>query len=268
VSDKPKTVLICVLCGGERHQWINPWIHYASLSWNMDPRVLSGEFRLRHVPCYGAQNHEAARNLCAETLYHKGDDFLIMIDNDTNLRQKNRLINLVDLPALDLDVVGVPVPVIKMNDEKKGVYANAYTHLGDGTYQTSTMEDLSRAMERDGGLLERDGLGGAVMCIKREVIVALRESNWVPPECARYVSLNEEPPWPSFLLPRDAVGNIIAGEDLFFCRRAKHLGFRCFTSLNHFAGHDHTTDWREIPEVEPMLGLRVDEIKAADVVAA
>jgi hypothetical protein len=246
----PKTILICILCGGERNQWISPWIYYASLAWTQDKR-----FRLRFVPCFGAQNHEAARNWCTEECIRGGDQFLMMIDNDTRTSQGNTLVNLIDLATLDLDIVGAPVPVLK----KDGVYLNAYMHQEGVTFASSTIEALHEAMEKTNGVLERDALGSAVICIKREVLLAMRESNWMPDYLQDIVRWPAEPPYPAWVLPRDCVGNHLQGEDLLFCWRAKHLGFRVFTSLKHLCGHDHTIDQRDIPDVKPMMGLRVEE---------
>jgi hypothetical protein len=239
-SEKP-SVLIAVLCGMERHYWIEPSLYAASLAWQHDQR-----FRMAFQIIYGHQTVEAARNAATEECINGKYDYLLMLDNDTQpMRPDRSIINLMDLPARGLDIVAAPVPVIKTDGDGQ-ISLNIYKRVAtEGIYFKGYGDaELQYAMQMNDGLLEADALGSAAICIKREVLEAVRESDWLPDEVRPYVNLNlgHPPDYPVWVFPKDAAGHLVLSEDVLFCMRATRLGYRCFSSLNHLCGHGHSLD--------------------------
>ena len=244
------SVLIAVLCGMERHYWIEPSLYAASLAWQHDKR-----FRMAFQIIYGHQTVEAARNAATEECINGKYDFLLMLDNDTQpMTAERQIINLMDLPALDLDIVSAPVPVIK-TDGQGQISLNVYKRAAaEGIYFTGYGDaELQYAMQMTKGVIEADALGSAAICIKREVLEAVRNSGWLPDEIYPHVGLwghrNTETglefvgmPYPAWVFPKDAAGYLVLSEDVLFCMRAMHLGYKCFSSLNHLCGHGHSLD--------------------------
>ena len=241
--NKPASILVVILCAPERNGWVNPSLWLASLLWAQDER-----FDLRFKAAEGFATSQEARNQACRWLLEGSEDFLLMIDNDTRTDVNERLVNLPDLAALNLDVVAAPVPVL----QAAGLFLNTYMHSRqpgqEHLFEPSAGEDFGGCDDR--GLLERDAVGTGAVMIARRVVEALATDIWVPDWLRPYVPAGEtSKPLPTFLRPRNTDGTTVLGEDYVFCDRARHLGFRIHSSLRHVCGHYHTIDQLQIPSI-------------------
>jgi predicted O-methyltransferase YrrM len=249
-AEVKKSILIVVLCGPERHGWVNSSLWLASLEWTRDER-----FDLEFQRAFDFKTSLEARNwACGEAL-RLGHDFLLMIDNDTRCDESGRVINLLDLAAFDEDIVAAPVVVLQSGK----LYVNAYKRMSDGQfYRSLTRDDLKDVDER--GLLQVDAVGTGAIMIKRAVLEALRKPPIERPWWCDGLPAAREEGWPVFVRPRGLAGETLLGEDLAFCERAREAGFKCFSSRLRFSsrlhqlGHYHTVDLDEIPQ----MGLAVN----------
>lgn len=96
---KPK-VLVCILCGPERHQWLNPMLVQSLLRVAQDQR-----FDVEMFFAFGVHGVDEARNLCIDTARQKNVDWCIQIDNDVMC--ENPLGILRDSIDSHLDIVAV-----------------------------------------------------------------------------------------------------------------------------------------------------------------
>lgn len=74
---KPK-VLVCILCGSERHGWINPRLSTAVVNMSHDPR-----FAVQLEWLQDLRPVEYARNLAFDKARSRKVDWCVQIDNDT-----------------------------------------------------------------------------------------------------------------------------------------------------------------------------------------
>jgi predicted O-methyltransferase YrrM len=247
----PERVLISLLCGSERHGWINPSLALGLAQWAADER-----FDLEIIRAYDFHTSLEARNWSAQQLIESECQWLLMIDNDTRIDPSGTLICLPELCLLGLDVVAAPVPVL----QNGSLYINAYMASEDheGLYRSSYEDELASALST-GGILERDAVGFGAVAIRREVIERLSASPLIP-SCQGWQDsasrLAGSAPYPVFLRPRDGFGSTLKGEDLYFCERARLHGFRIYTSLRHGCGHYHTVDQGRIPVIRAAMKRR------------
>lgn len=85
--DRPR-VLICVLTGPERHQWINP-----SLVGTLLDAVLDQRFATDVGFIYGMRNTREARNQCVTRARNQHSDWLVIVDADYTIAD---LMGIVD----------------------------------------------------------------------------------------------------------------------------------------------------------------------------
>ena len=82
---KPK-VLVCILTGVERQNWINP-----DLSMNLVQMARDSRFDVDYFPVRDFRPYEAARNTTIHTARQLNADFLISFDNDNFVTRCNPL---------------------------------------------------------------------------------------------------------------------------------------------------------------------------------
>ena len=142
MSEAKPLVLICVLCGPERHSWINPRLVTTLLRASQDPR-----FAVQVEFIYGTHGVDRARNLAIDYARKKQADWCIQIDNDITI--DNPLCMLSEAIAAGLDVVAVSAGICKT----------------EGTYQPNV--DL--AGERCGNFMRVTNAGAGVLMIRSAV---------------------------------------------------------------------------------------------------
>jgi hypothetical protein len=151
------------------------------------------------------------RNIIARDFLDSGADFLLTLDSDT-VPTKNPL----DLIKHDVDIVGGVYPAWK---DDTYVWLACWLDK-DGSYKQYPIR------QRD-GIQEVDALGTGCMCIKREVL--------------QKISM------PFIDKIREGVGDRELGHDLYFCKRAKELGFEVYADWDMVC--DHTKEMPLIPIV-------------------
>ena len=238
-----QSIQISILCGEERHWWINPALCQASLLWVTSPKR---RFDLEFLPARGFHTSQEARNWATDEFLKRKRDFLLMIDNDTRPERDGACIDLPVMAALDLPIIGAPVPVV--NGQK--LYVNFYFQDGS-QYRTPVWEDFEKAQDTN-GLVECDAVGGGAVMFRRDVLETLTDLKDGPYCTAQELEYLPKlsRPYPVWLRPREATGKTWIGEDLFICTRAKRLGFKVYCSLPHLCGRFHTVDQGSVPEIQ------------------
>lgn len=99
IFSKPK-VLVCVLTGVERHNWINPYLALNLLTLAQDTR-----FTVEIEPVIDKHPVDFARNSCVVMARERKADWLFMVDNDQCFE-----VNPLDALSAGLgkDVIGLP----------------------------------------------------------------------------------------------------------------------------------------------------------------
>jgi hypothetical protein len=104
VAAKP-TVVIAVLCGPERHQWVNPRLTATLLRCVQDQRfTVNVEF------VYGFHGVDRARNLAVDKAREAQADWLIQIDNDQTVNSPLDI--LAEANAASFDIVSVSCGIL------------------------------------------------------------------------------------------------------------------------------------------------------------
>ena len=153
--------------------------------------------------------------------FMEGDyDFWLSIDAD-NPPIKNPL----DLIEFNLDIIGLPTPVIHFDKDKLGerpVYYNAYKHVSDEKGYTEWPDKE--------GLQKVDAIGTGCFLINKRVF-----QNKEMRKGAFSRKLNED-------------GTVERGNDLAFCERAKEQGFTIHAHFDYLCRHYNEVDAIEMIE--------------------
>lgn len=153
---KPR-VLICVLCGPERTDWINPFLHTAILRMCQDTR-----FELFFEPICGLRPWERARNAAFEKANALNPDWCVQFDNDV-------------VPY------GNPLDVIAAARDNQRVIGLTYGALIRSEYRpTNSYEGRTE-------FLEVDYVAGGALMVHSSVWNKLH-----PPYFAMHIELSEE----------------------------------------------------------------------------
>jgi len=142
MSEAKPRVVICVLCGPERHSWINPRLVTTLLHAAQDPR-----FAVEIEFIYGTHGVDRARNLAVDKAREKQSDWCVQIDNDMTIVDPLGILS--EANANSLDVVAVSAGICKT----------------EGTYQPNV--DLAR--ERCGNFMRVTNAGAGVLMIRSAV---------------------------------------------------------------------------------------------------
>lgn len=93
-------VLVCILCGPERHHWINPELVRTLLRMQNDSR-----FAVEFEFIYGAHGVDTARNLAIDKARAKQADWCVQIDNDMTCNDPLDILS--EAHTLGLEIVAV-----------------------------------------------------------------------------------------------------------------------------------------------------------------
>lgn len=219
---KPK-VLVCVLTGAERTNWINPSLFLNLVRMLSDPR-----FELFFYPVHDARPWEFARNHAMDKARSMDADWLIMFDNDNFVYG-----NILDVvaEAFDKEIIGL---------------TSAIGTAAFGTRpQTYTLcpSPLKHA-EADGDFVRVEGVGAGALIIHRSVWKKIPRGPWF-----RWQHADNE------LLAFDPDKTI--GEDFYFCQLAGENGIRTWTHARVLAGHYRTADFTTMATA--LYGLDLDQ---------
>lgn len=146
--EKPR-VLICVLTGAERHQWVNPRLSMTLVNMTHDPRF---QVQLDWVD---AKPVAHARNLCMSKARSLKSDWVVMVDND--IAPVDPLTVLAQAQEHSLDIVGLTAGV---SIDGKLRFATA---LND---------------QREGNFLGVDLIGAGCLMVRSSVWSKIRKGPW------------------------------------------------------------------------------------------
>jgi hypothetical protein len=153
-------VLVAVLCGSERTNWINPQLSTKLIAMTHDTRA---QVAIKWI--YECRPTEYARNFAMDCARKDGVDWLLMIDNDV---APNDAIGVITDAPEGVDIIGIGV----------GLRVNQQLRLGiDATLPNPrTLGDFSEVV------------GVATACI------AIRSTVWrkVSPPWFRWMTANDE----------------------------------------------------------------------------
>jgi hypothetical protein len=179
----------------------------------LDPRYTVKIIRPQHRPYENNLHH------IVNEFVNDGHDFWLNIDSD-NPPYRNPL----DLVELDLDVVGLPTPVIHIveGNGERPVYENCYKYVED--------KDAYTEWPEKNGLQRVDALGtGCVLYNKR--VFADPEMRKAPFQRL----FNED-------------GTVERGNDIAFSERARARGFLLFAHYNYRCMHFSTIEIHEVAQ--------------------
>jgi hypothetical protein len=208
---KPK-VLVCVLCGPERNQWISP-----GLSQRLLEAQRSENVRVEVEHAYGIQPVVAARNWCCKKAVESGADYLCMVDCD-------------ELPPLHF--VDKVIADIHKRPEISVAVLPSWCVVGDGVVTLNIVQHDTGAAyampdRMQPGWREIHTGGSGVIFVRKRVLESM------------------EQPWFRFdakaLLAMQTGGPAGPCEDFEFIIRArdKHR-FRTFANSEYTCDHLHT----------------------------
>jgi hypothetical protein len=199
---KPK-VLVCVLTGTERHNWLCPDLAMNLVTMARDPR-----FEVYFGPVINMRPFEAARNVAVDGARRIGAEWLLSLDND----------NFV--PGNPLDIIAAAGPNQHVISLSCGIQ-NA-----ERSVAFSCTSDAAHAVE--GPFREiHECVGGGVLMIRDTVWKKIPRGPWF-----RWRHDDNE-----LLTP----GPGTRGEDGYFAELVRQRGFKVWTHQQK-AGHYHTLD--------------------------
>jgi|SRR5579862_354572 len=142
---KPK-ILVCVLCGGERHYWIHPSLALMLIAMAKDSR-----FEVLIQTVTDKRPVDFARNFCVSLAEAKRATWLLMIDNDESVRS-----NPLDVLLLagDKKIIGIPAAQLSVGPTISGPVIT-----------TSTEGPISQ----DEHFVEVKAVGSGVLFVHHEV---------------------------------------------------------------------------------------------------
>jgi hypothetical protein len=200
-NPKPK-VLVCVLTGIDRHNWINP-----DLSLNLIRMVKDPRFDVNYYPVRDCRPWESARNMTIAGARQINADWLISFDNDNFIPGDFNPLDIIVAAGDSKHVIGLPVGV--GNGEHYNIFPKGEHGPCDGPFREEAV------------------IGGAVLMIRNTVWQKVK-GPWF-----RWQHVESET-----LAP--APGTL--SEDGYFCQLVRRHGFKVWTYQKHCAGHYHTAD--------------------------
>ncbi len=199
---KPK-ILVCVLTGIERHNWIN-----SDLMLNLIAMARDQRFDVSFYPVRDCRPWEGARNMTVQAAKQINAEWLISFDNDNFYPGSGTPLDVIAAAGADKHVIGLP---------------SAF--CADGGYRMIPYKDHG---PRDGQFRQESAVGGSCLMIRNTVWKTIPKGPYF-----RWVHAESET-----LAP---VEGVTLPEDIYFCELVKKHGFKVW-SHERLAGHYRTTD--------------------------
>jgi hypothetical protein len=187
-TKKPK-ILVAVLTGAERQNWINP-----DLTRNLMRMARDTRFDVDYFPVHDCRPWEVARNLTISTARQLKADWVISFDNDNFLPGDVNPLDIIATAGEDQHVIGLTY----------GMRSADESHV-------CCVFPGSRG-KSDGAFHEVQGLGGGVLMVRNTVWQKIPKGPWF-----RWVHQENE------------IQEGEYGEDMYFCQLAQQNGFKLWT---------------------------------------
>jgi hypothetical protein len=200
---KPK-VLVCLLTGTERSDWINPELVYTLIAMSHDPR-----FHVEITAVKGARPFDMARNQTVKFAREKKVDWLVSLDNDNWTKG-----------FTPLDIIAAAGP-------RQHVIGLRYGTAQDGGYGMFPSSNPNPVT--DGPFEEVQSVAGGVLMVNRAVWEKISRGPWFKWQHGKNETLDNS----------NGGGY---GEDLAFCHLVRSHGFKVWTHSQAPAGHYKTID--------------------------
>jgi hypothetical protein len=204
---KPK-ILVTVLTGTERTNWINPDLLMNMLQMSKDPR-----FDVSFFPVRDARPFEVARNVAIHAARHIKADWLLSFDNDAFVHSS------------PLDIIAAAGPAQDVIGLTYGIAACYGAGALEGkSAQFRLFPDTATLGTADGPFRETAAVGGGVLMVRNTVWQKIPRG-----------------PWFVWGRGQGELSEMGLGEDVHFCNLVRQHGLRIWTHSQP-AGHYHTVD--------------------------
>jgi GT2 family glycosyltransferase len=206
---------IRLLCGKERHNWINPDL-FISLTTFMQQNY--GRLEMELSLMADVAPVEFARNKAALDCMQQKADWLLMIDNDQVLPANLGQLIAAAHANKEINIVSLPTYMLRPGEENPMPTVNSWVE------RDSARRGVHRSsLPNMPGFQEILSGGAGVMLIRARMFKELQA------------------PWFKVLLG-DRTCAPLCGEDDFFNNRAREAGFKVHTHSGYQCGHFKTVD--------------------------
>lgn len=209
-------LLVCILCGQERTNWLNP----ALVEWLLAGKAVLGvDAEVSLVLNFWPVDH--ARNVAVERALSAGADWCLQIDNDT-VPHPRTLAAIALADRRGLDVLGFAYPI-----------------LCDAGICPSVLAGEIAQAKHDADFEEVPAFGSGCMAVRMSVFERLSRPFF-------QIDVDEN--------DSERVGRA-EGEDMGFCRRARTAGVRLHIARGVAAGHLRTVNLLKVYESNGRQGI-------------
>ena len=205
-------VMVTVLSGHERRDWLHPYLSAAIMKAAFDPRI-----GMTYTPIHAIHPVDAARNVAVEENFLPSSaEYLVMFDNDI-VPPMNWLDAVLTMPE-DCDIAILPYWVWGPKQ---------FTVLCFGRWEDGQMIQPEPGTVKPGW--NEGGAGGTgAMIIRRRVFESGKLER------------------PFFKIISDAYRGQVMSEDVYFTGRCTEAGFKVYTNTNYPCSHHRTVDLKEV----------------------
>lgn len=201
---KPR-ILVTVLCGTERQNWINPQLTVNLMRMSRDPR-----FEICYGPQLDMRPWESARNMTIIAARQVNANYLLSFDNDNFVPGDGNPLDVIANARPEMDVIALTYGVSGRPDGFK------------------LFPDPKGRGAICGPFREVEEIAGGVLIVHNTVWQRIPKGPWF-----RWQHADNEALTP---------GPGCCGEDVYFARLCRQRGLRVWTHLQMLAGHYRTTD--------------------------
>jgi|SRR5579872_2789087 len=200
-------ILISVLCGKERANWINP-----ELSVNLFNLARDTRFDVALCVVKDAKGYAVARNIAMRAARDNGCDWLLSFDNDNFLPLQSNVLDVIAEAGPGQDVIGLTSGVTATNGF--GLFPSQEAMLGN----------------HDGPFVEVAYIGTGVFAVRKTVWQKIPRGPWFH--------------WP--INETTEIQDACGGEDVEFCQRVRSLGLHVWTHQTLVTGHYKTMNCTDV----------------------
>lgn len=231
-------------------RWVASSLAASMVSLERASHDIKSRYRFSFCWVEGVRPVDFARNVLVQMFLRSDATRIWFMDSDTMPPRA-----FTNLLLTDSDIVSGVTPTWGNNHTKEEPWPSFTVYRYDEKEKA-----FHHSLYYDSGIEDVDGVGTAMMLIKRHVIEDRRL--WLPREYVCFdgkdAILPEDDPPPLFREVRKPNGQLDMTEDLDFCLRARKLGYR--VTVNHEIKCGH---WKEV-DVLKVIHYIIKRLKAPD----